>query len=176
MKLHYKDQFVYHPCVWVQRWKKIFGEYPVSQKVIQPNTNMHIVSFLNIWTLSLLTILFLIICPCKNISLPADVSKYCQMQGLPDKSMFQPLARHSTASWKWLGITIFPIYSIHFFWASEIKNHLPSQNLELSRAAGQWICQALPDGWQTVLTLIRSHLVASHLGQHYLLSPVSSKT
>ena len=31
-----------------------------------------------------------------------------------------------------------------FFWASEIKNHLPSQNLDLSRAAGQWICQALP--------------------------------
>ena len=30
-----------------------------------------------------------------------------------------------------------------FFWASEIKNHLPSQNLDLSRAAGQWICQAL---------------------------------
>ena len=30
-----------------------------------------------------------------------------------------------------------------FFWASEIKNHLPSQDLDLSRAAGQWICQAL---------------------------------
>ena len=27
-----------------------------------------------------------------------------------------------------------------FFWASEIKNHLPSQDLDLSRAAGQWIC------------------------------------
>ena len=25
------------------------------------------------------------------------------------------------------------------------KNHLPSQNLDLSRAAGQWICQALHD-------------------------------
>ena len=41
-------------------------------------------------------------------------------------------------------------YNIHctcifytFFWASEIKNHLPSQNLDFSRAAGQWICQAL---------------------------------
>ena len=30
-----------------------------------------------------------------------------------------------------------------FFWASEIKNHLPSQNLDLSLAAGQCICQAL---------------------------------
>ena len=33
-----------------------------------------------------------------------------------------------------------------FFWASEIKNQLPSQNLDLSRAAGQWICQVLSGG------------------------------
>ena len=41
------------------------------------------------------------------------------------------------------GFLWFPYISYTFFWASKIIFYLPSKIFYLSRAAGQWICQAL---------------------------------
>ena len=57
------------------------------------------------------------------------------------------LAVHSILKIAWICNIPYIFYT--FFWASEIKNHLLGQNLDLSQADGQWICQALD---RTLLT------------------------
>ena len=49
-------------------------------------------------------------------------------------------AFHSILKMAWNYNIPYIFYTL--LWASEVKNHLPSENLDLSQAAGQWICQA----------------------------------